>query len=137
MSNKKNFIKEAEQNVLNYCKELYDFIKVLDGFFRIGNNFLQTEENKNDFFAGLKMMRYAIYDQYIRAINMTFNIVGVGGKEAFEYAKERAKEAFAENHAIMQYLNKYCDYPPYYNASDEKEFRNQLKEKMENKKNNN
>lgn len=128
------FIKKAEKNVINISKELSDILEILDGLSRIGNRYLQIEEDKKIYFEGLKNMRYAIYKKFVQSIAQCFYMVGVGGEEAKQYSREQAREIFNGKYSVMQYLDKYGMIPGAWKGDDEKQFKKELKEAIEKEK---
>ena len=121
-----NLIKQAEQNVLNICKEMELAIDALDAFKRFGNRALKDYISKPKFFEGLELMFQAVRQEYVEQISRCFALSGVGGKESHAYAKSRAKDYFGGNYEIMSFLDRWGAMGSY--KSDlEKEFKTQLK----------
>ena len=127
---KKNFIQEAEQNLVNICKTFDDILLVFDALRTFGDRYCHEYVGKSEFFEGLKMMRKAIYHEQAEAIRNCFVFVGVGGETAAKYSKEKFKEIFCskKRYSIMQFLDKFGQLPSWYSANDHKEFRKQGKE---------
>lgn len=125
-----NLIKEAEQNVLNICKELELAMQALDGFKTFGNRALKDYNSQPQFFEGLNIMRRAVRHEYTEQILRCFALSGVGGEGASKYAVQKAKDYFGNGYEIMSFLDKWGALGSY--KSDlEKEFKQQLKEELD------
>ena len=134
----KNYVKEAEKNVVRIAKHLDDMFKVVDALERFGNKFFiyQNARDRDLFFAGVQNIRDALYSRYTFMLSQCFNFVGVGGEEAKKYSFEKFKEQFGDTlYSVMHFLDQYGNHPSWYAAEVDKEFRKQAKELIEKKAN--
>lgn len=122
-------IKQAEQNVLNICKEMELAMDALKAFEYFGNKATKQYIGREEFFQGLGMMRSALRKEYMEQISRCFALVGVGGEEATKYARKKAKDYFGGNYEIMSFLDKWGDVGRYM-ADDEKQFGEELQEAL-------
>jgi len=131
---KRNYIKEAEQNVVNVARAYQDFLDVLDALAVFGNNYCNEYIGGKKFFEGLAMMREAAYHEYTNASMNAMMFTGVGGEEATKYAREKFERAFGKRdgikYSVMQFLDQYGRHPGSYMTNDEEEFRKQVDEKL-------
>lgn len=129
----KNYIKEAEANVIRIAKSFEDFLSILDAFANFGNRMCHQHIGKGQFFDGLSMMRSAIYKEYRNALANCFIFVGIGGEEAIEYSRKKFEEMFNEDerYVIMDFLDKYGQIPNSYDIEKEEGFRRQAKNALD------
>lgn len=130
MTTKRSLIEEAEQNVLNICKEMELAMDALMAFERFGNQATKHHLGRNQFFEGLNMMRTALRKEYMEQISRCFALSGVGGEEAANYAKKKARDYFGGNYELMSFLDKWGNLGSY-NIADEKQFKEELKEALD------
>jgi len=129
-----DLVKEAEKNCVRIAKHMNDMMKVVRALEAFGSRFFDELYEGTDFQKGTRLIRDALYAKYMRSINDCFLFVGVGGKDAEDYSKEQFAELFGkEENAIMHLLDQYGNYPSWYEANKEKEFRRQAKKKLEEK----
>lgn len=133
MSNDRDFIKEAEQNVLNRAREMDMSLKLFDSFAYKYSGFM-PERHRKDFSEKMQEVRKVLYSVYAESITELFIFTGVGGEEATNYARDKMKERFKDEpgevkYAVMGLLERNGKTSWYYNE-DEENFRNQVNEKV-------
>lgn len=127
----KDYIREAEQNVVNICKVFVEIRKIVDCLATIGNKYCHDHIAKDDFFKGVQTISRALDIEHANAIHNCFIFTGIGGEEALEYARESFKETFDSDYQyIMRFLSKWGQRTTFYDSDVEKEFRKQAKEKI-------
>lgn len=128
---KRSYVKQAEQNVLNICRELELVIEALAAFGNFGSTVLKSHRGRDKFFEGLRLMESVLRQEYLEQILNCIVIIGVGGEEATKYAREKAKKYFGGNYHIMSFLDKW-GHISFYKESDEKEFKKEIEEIFQN-----
>jgi len=128
-----DYIKKAERNLINICKEFDDFMHVLDALASFGNAYCHEYVGKEGFFDGLRTMQNAIYREQATAIRRVFAFAGVGGEETQEYARQKFKETFngEKRYVIMHFLDKYGQIPSSYRLEIDEKFREQARKRLE------
>jgi len=134
--NDRDFLKEAEQNVLNRARDMDLSINLINAFIHRYSS-MMPERYARKFGEKMSEAREIIFSAYGETIMDLFMFTGVGGDEATEYAREKMKERFNTEddgikYSIMQLLERNGKVS-WYNINDEKEFRNQVKEKVKEK----
>jgi hypothetical protein len=124
----KSFLKQAEQNVINQAKAWADAMEFLNALQNFGNRACHDYIGKEKFFAGLTLMRQAMYQEQSEAIRNCFSLVGVGGEEAAKYSRDRFKEVFSDKYQIMQFLDKWGHCPNSYKTADREAFEAECRE---------
>lgn len=94
-------IKQAEEKVINLCKEMDDMISICDALICAGNKFFEREDMRADYFKGLSLMRGAIFNKYQESLARCFVLSGVGGDKASEYSRETFKKMFKGNETLV------------------------------------
>jgi hypothetical protein len=136
-SNSKKWIKEAEQKALNEAKYWNDFLVFLDSIqykvsALVDDDYGNYEGSpKSKFNKAFHDLRHAAYSQQQVVLARCFALVGVGGQEAEDYSKERAKKVFSDDYSVMQWLETNHRLPSSWRTKDEEEFRQELKESLE------
>lgn len=128
--NKSKHIKEAEQNVLNQAKFWTDFLRFIDGMSYGISARLDSPQAKEQFAEGLTLLREAAWNEQQFALARCFALVGVGGKEAEKFSKERAKVLFGGGYSTIQWLDEWNRVPSYWLSSKNDEFKKELQEKL-------
>lgn len=64
------------------------------------------------------------------ALARCFAFVGVGGKEATDFSKERAKALFGGKYSTIQFLEQWHQLPSSWSAAKEEMFEKELKENL-------
>ncbi|GEM_PF-4333676 len=128
----RNYIKEAEQNCINICREFQDCLEFLKALEHFGNAYCNEYISENKFFKGLRIIREAVNNEFAEAICRLFLLAGVGGDEAIKYSREQFKKYFSGSHrtAVIQFLDKHGKVPSSYSAETDDEFRRQIQEKL-------
>lgn len=128
---KKNYIKEAEQNLVNQAVAFQDIFKILEALERFGNTACKEHVGKNKFFDGLNTIKQAIYSEYVHTTSQLLMFTGIGGENALKFARQRFEDIFGQDrYAIMQFLDKWGQIPGWYKTTDEEEFRTETKKKI-------
>ena len=132
----KNYIKEAERNVINNAKYCQDVLMVVDALRRFTYKFMDSRTDSDRYIRAqeaINQLRDAIYDQMNENIARCFVFTGVGGEDALNYSREKFKEHFGEENGeryiIMHFLEEGGNLPMSWNSQEEKEFREQAKQK--------
>ena len=131
--NDRDFLKEAEQNVLNRARDMDMSLQLMNAFIHKYST-VMPERYARKFGEKMSEAREVLFAAYGEAITDLCMFTGVGGDEATEYAREKMKERFKDedNHvhyAIMGLLERNGE-AHWYKSDDEKEFRNQANEKL-------
>lgn len=129
----KSYIKEAEKNVLNQAKFWTEFISFIEGMSYSIDNRLESRTAKDKFAEGLNKLREAALDEQQFALARCFALVGVGGKEAEEFSKERAKLLFGGEYSTMQWLDKWNRLPSSWMCTEREAFEKELQDKLKEK----
>lgn len=130
----RDMIKEAEKNVIRIAKTWEDALSFCDALNNFGNTMCNEYIGRQEFFEGLHKIRSAMYKEYVTALSRCFCFVGVGGEDAKNYSKERFEKVFSnKQYEVMSFLDKFGHCPSSYKDHDEKEFRKQIDEKLEEK----
>ena len=129
----KSYIKEAEKNVINQAKFWTEFISFIEGMSHRINNKLESRTARDKFADGLNKLREAAWDEQQFALARCFALVGVGGKEAEEFSKERAKLLFGGKYSTMQWLDKWNRLPSYWMSTEQEAFEKELQDKLKDK----
>lgn len=125
-----DFIKEAEQTVLNRVKDLDVTIRLIDAIVYRYANQTMPERWRTKFADAMGECRSIVYSVYGEALRDLFVFTGVGGEQAKEYAIEAFVRRFGDEdvrYDIMGLLSSTGETPTYRSA-DEAEFRRQAKE---------
>lgn len=134
MSNQRNYLEEARQNVLNLAYDLDLTMKALDSFRSAGYKYFdlmrQEDRDRNDFFAGLDMMRNALLNRYNQQMANCFALVGVANPEMLEFAKKKFEERFGGDYSIMEFLDKNGHLPSSWLSSEADEFKKEIAEEI-------
>lgn len=128
----KSLIKQAEQNILNHAMFIQDMMTIIDSMAYQVNSFAHEYAGRSDIQEGLHMVRIGLYKELMYANDKALAFVGVGGKEALEYSKARAKKIFGEKHSVMELLDKHLRIPSSWFSDDEEQLKTELKEVLEN-----
>lgn len=132
----KDFIKEAEQNLVNQAVFFRDLLSIVEFLNRVGYMHFPKYENRDrdDYFKGLSMIRNALQSQYVNRQSNLLGFVAIGGKKAKEYSLNEFKNTYGEDvedrYMIMHLLDKYGSLPDRWLSDDEKEFRQQIADKL-------
>lgn len=128
----KSYIKEAEQNVINNAKFWTEFIEMIDSMQSGVSDISDHWQDNKKFNEGFRMLRHAAYDRQQEAFARCFAFVGVGGKEAEEFSKERAKKLFGGDYSVVQYLDSFICIPSSWHTEAPDALRQELKQAIEN-----
>jgi hypothetical protein len=129
-----SLLKDAEKNVLKTAKELELAQKYMTALAHFGNTVFRYEEERDEFFKGLKICRNAVYSRYCNAILDCFMFSSIGGEEMKEYQKEIFATQFKEDdikYSVMQFLEEWGNLPRGWKKSDEEKFRKEAAEFIE------
>lgn len=126
-----NYIKQAERNVIQQAKFWTDFQEFLDSMQYSLRESLDSKYDAEEFSRGIQMLRKASYKQQQFALARCFAISAVGGDEAKEYSKERARKLFGGEYSTMQWLDENFRCPSYWKTTDEEGFQEELKKALE------
>ena len=131
----KNYIKEAERNLLRVCKIFSIYLDLLDSMGNFGNKYFESydNENKRMFFEGLQKMREAILNRFAHQMKNLFMLASIGGEEAERFAREELKRVFSEDerYSVMFFLSKFGTLPGVWSSEDEREFRKQMRDVLD------
>jgi len=134
MSNQRNYLEEARQNVLNLAYDLDLTMKALDAFVSAGYKYFdpmrQEDRDRNEFFTGLSMMRNALFNRYNQQMANCFALVGVANPEMLEFAKKKFKERFGGDYSIIEFLDKNGHLPSSWLSSEKDEFKKRVAEEL-------
>jgi hypothetical protein len=127
----KDFIKESEKMVISRVKHLQKSMELLDEL-NWGFNSYIPERYRIEFSKYMTKARDVLYRSFSEGIINVMRLNGVGGKEAEKYSIEQMKELFSEEHRynIMGLLAKDGVSTSYF-SEDDKEFRKQMKKRLE------
>ena len=128
---KPSYIKQAERNVINQAKFWTDFQEFIENMRWNIRNSVDNKYDIKDFDAGFELLRKAGYNQQQFALARCFAIQAVGGEEAKEYSKERAKKLFGGEYSTMQWLDENFSLPSYWQTSEEDKFNAELKQALD------
>jgi Mn-dependent DtxR family transcriptional regulator len=125
----RDYVKEAEENLVNICKTFKDFFSIVNAMQHFGYCYCSSEQNEKLFFEGLSKIRAAMLEEHRRAEALLLGFVGVGGSKAKEYSIEKFKEYFDEDdrQTVMHFLDRFGQVPHTYLTEDDKKFREQAK----------
>ena len=130
----KNYIKEAEKNVVNNARYCQDVIKVVEALRRFTYRFMDNRTDTaryNRAMSAFSEFRDAVYDQMNENIAKSFLFVGIGGEDALKFSREKFKEHFGEErYVVMHFLEEGGNLPMSWKKDVEEEFREQAKQKI-------
>lgn len=132
----RDFVKEAEQNLVNQAIFFRDLLDVVEFFSKVGNTYfpMYDKRDKEDYFKGLYMMRNALQSQYINKQSNLLGFVALGGKKAKEYSLNEFRSMYGEEvedrYMIMHFLSKHGGLPDRWKSDDEEMFRKQMADKL-------
>ena len=129
----KSYIKEAEKNVISQAKFWTEFISFIEGMSHGINDKLESRTARDKFAEGLNKLREAARDEQQFALARCFALVGVGGEEAEEFSKERAKLLFGGKYSTMQWLDEWNRLPSSWMTAEEEAFEKELQDKLKDK----
>ena len=132
----RDYIKEAEKNLVNICKVFDDAMQFVDALQLFGERYCNDYIGLPEFREGIQKIKRALNAEHANATRNCFMFVGVGGEEAKKYSKEMFVDAFDDSDipmGIMHFLDKYGKHPSWYYDKDESAFRKQAKEKLKEK----
>lgn len=127
-----SYIKEAEQNVINNAKFWTQFIDMIDRLQAGVGDISDRWQDCKKFNEGFSLIRLAAYDRQQEAFARCFAFVGVGGKQAEEFSKERAKVLFGGDYSVVQYLDEFIRIPSSWNTAAPDALKQELKQAVEN-----
>ena len=121
----KDYLKEAEENVVKTAKYFDDLFKILDALANFGNRACHEHIGKKYFLEGLQQMRYGLLQEFYKATSDCFMFSGVGGEKCAEYSRKMFKEHFVskDQYVIINFLEEFNQHPGQWVAYDENEFR--------------
>lgn len=132
----RDYVKEAEQNVLNRARDMDMSMRLFDAFTaKYSRN--MPERHRKEFGERMKSVREVLYTVYGEAITELFMFTALGGDEVTEYAREQMRKRFRDEpneikYAIMGLLERNGDASWYY-SEDEEGFRSQVNEELNGK----
>lgn len=130
----RDYIKEAEQNVLNDSKYCQDVLHIIEALRNFAYNYMDGRGDRPNYekaMEGLNMFRDAVYHRFVENISKCFIFTGVGGEEALKFSRERFEEQFGDDRfCVMHFLTKGGYLPSSWKTQDEKDFREQAKNKI-------
>ena len=128
MEKKQDFIRQAEQNVLNHAQFMHDALRLLDNIgYQISSSLQRYPSSREKFCKGFDMMRDAVAIELAYSMSDCLSIVGIGGEKALAYSRERAKEMFGDkNKAVLQWLDENHAMAVALDEKAENEFRQEL-----------
>ena len=133
---KSDFVKMAEQNVLNRVREAKDWITIIRAIRVAGDTFfprIDNDPNRKAWSEGLMTAQNALY--YALCVYQADALIftGVGGKEAIQYGREKFRERFGldgkNGCEVMSLLQEHLQLPNFYFTKDEIEFRRQAEQR--------
>jgi hypothetical protein len=129
---KKNYIKQAEQNVLNNVKYCQDLLQVIDSLNSFVNHYVDDYgERGTKARTAIASLRSVIIDQMNEHISKCFIFTGVGGEEVLEFSREMFKKHFGEDrYVVINFLTRNGRIPHSWQKEEEETFREQCKEKI-------
>jgi len=133
--NDRDFVKEAEQNVLNRARDMEMSISLIKAFSRRYSS-IMPERYSNEFSEKMHEAQKILYAAFCETITDLFMFTGVGGSEAINYAREKMVERFKDEkdsvkYSIMGLLERNGE-ASWYRSADEEAFRRQANEKLKN-----
>lgn len=133
----KDYVKEAEENIVNQSIFLHDLMDVIDNLHYIGNGYIRdyNRENRDRFFEGKRMMQEALRLEYQERLSQMLSFLAIGGEKAKKFALEELDRMYGKNrdilYSIMHLLDEHGRSPRRWLTEDEKAFRQQLQDKIE------
>lgn len=127
----KSYIKKAEQNVINQAKFWHEFLEFVSSMESGINNATDRWSPGCEKFAqAFDLLRQAAYAEQQHALARCFALVGVGGKAAEQFSKERARKIFGADRSVVSWLDSWHRLPSSWRAEDEEGLRAELKERL-------
>jgi len=131
--NDKDFLKEAEQNILNRVKDMEMSLSLMGAFTQRYSSVMR-DQYAEEFREKMNEARKVLYASFCETITDLFMFTGVGGSEATEYAREKMIERFKDEEGAIRYsimgLLERNGESSWYKSEDEKAFRKQANEKL-------
>lgn len=129
-SNKKKYIEEAEQNVINQAKFWTEFITFIDSMHYGINERLDSYKAREKFAEAFQALRIGAWEEQQFALARCLALVGVGGKEAEEFSKKQAQRVFGKGYSIIYWLDEWNNVPSSWRIADEEAFREELEVRL-------
>lgn len=127
----KNYLKEAEKNLVNQAVAFRDMLNVIEALGNFGNRACKEHIGRPDFLEGLTMMRRAIYAEYAHTTSELLMFAGVGGKDALAFARQKFEDLFGtDKYFIAHFLTKWGQPPGWVKTEDEEGLRAEAKERI-------
>jgi len=133
----RDFVKEAEQNIVNQAVFFKDLISVIDILGRATRSYFPEYNNrdKEDFSKGMNLIYSALHSQYVKRQSDLLIFASIGGEEAKQFSLNKFKEMYGkdaeERYSIMHFLDKFGNTPANWLTDEEEQFREQLAGKLD------
>ncbi len=127
----KSYIKEAEKNLVNQAIAFQDVMKIIEALHHFGSTACKEHIGRQEFFDGLRIMRQAVYSEYVNTTSQLLMFAGIGGESALKFAKQKFEDIFGtDKYAVTQFLTQWGQFPSWFKVEDEEAFRAEAKEKI-------
>lgn len=124
-------IKQAERNVINQAKFFTDALEMFSSMHRGMARFSSDHVGGQDIRDGLHKVMLGLYKEQQHAMARCFSIVGVGGEEAAQFSRDRAKQVFGQGMHVIPWLDQWFGAPGSWSADEELAFRKELKDALD------
>ena len=127
----KQYIKEAEQNVINQARFYTDLIGVLDSMQRgMLGRMDRYSPGRDEVSEGFLLIQKGVHKELSAALARCLLVIGVGGEEAEAYSREQARRVFGKGGTVMEWLDEWNRLPSCWSGDDEAGFREELQEAL-------
>lgn len=135
----KQTIKHVQQKLIEECSELSEHMKILDALGNYGRKYFcqyKDEEKSQEYHKGIAMMRKAIYAKHCEMVTNLHMFSGLPSEETQKYSLARLADRFGVSdnncrYEVMDLMSSFGHHMSKYYSSDENEFRDEVKEVLE------